>query len=389
MKSFKKIQIAAAVMAATAGIAVSTAQADSLLAPLVVADTNYATYFSFKVPGATAGSMDDTVHYTWIKKGTTLASLGDLPAPCTITNNAGKASKNDMIFQDSRGNTATPAGPHNDGSTPNGYNATSFVGMAVITDKTNMPANNGNSVPSEGGMSGFAYIVDTATGDIQDYKLLNNHRSLLDGDFSAGFTANKSVDLSWMGSNQLSYLGGTPTPAATIAAFPGIGAQTGWTAMVTGPDMAQDGGLFSSIYDASVVLSQNTRTANGVLDAGQDSPQDAMGPYGTKGVMDNDEGFTSGNVSVAVTCMGVFTRSNMMDAQLLADTRYGGWTRLSISTQDGATGVSPHRASGAMVYRADRFDVMGAQGVLKTELTMQPETAGHLRKGHNHPNRPF
>ena len=385
MKSFKKIQIAAAVMAATAGIAVSTAQADSLLAPLVVADTNYATYFSFKVPGATAGSMDDTVHYTWIKKGTSLAALfgpENRAKPCTITNNAGKASKNDMIFQDSRGRVATPAGPHNDGSTPNGYNATGFVGMAVITDTTNMPANNGTSVPSEGGMSGFAYIVDTATGDIQDYKLLNNHRSLLDGDFSAGFTANKSVDLSWMGSFQGAYLVNPGVPGI----FTGVTAQTGWTAMVTGPDMAQDGGLFSSVYDVSAVLSQNTRTANGVVDATQDSPQGAMAPYGTKGVMDNDEGFTSGNVSVAVTCMGSFVRGDMMDAQLLADTRYGGWTRLSISTQDGATGVNPHRASGAMVYRADAFAIKPHQTPV---LTMQPETAGHLRKGHNHPNRPF
>jgi len=391
MKILQKARIAGAVMLATAGVAVGTAQADSLLAPLVIATTgSFETYFSFKVPGGnnTVGALNsDTIHYTWIKKGTTLADMTDLTAPCSLTNNSGSTSANDMIFQDSRGNVATPAGAHNDASLPNGYNATDFVGMVVITDVKNSvdPAEH----PAEGGMSGFAYIVNTLTGDVQDYKLLNNHRSVKDGDFSAGFVAKKSVDLSWMGSNHAGYF--VPTPPAVLAAFPGVTARTGWTVMVTGPDMARDGGLFGSSYDPSVILSQNTRKVNGVIDATQDSPQDAMLGYGVggaagKGVMDNDEGFTSGNVSTAVTCMGSFTRANLMDAQLLADTRFGGWTRLSISTQDGATGVTPHRAAGAMVYRADAFAIAPHPTPV---ITMQVETSGHLKKGANHPNRPF
>ena len=384
MKIFKKAQIATAVFAATAGISVTTAQADSLLAPLVIADTVYETYFNFKVPGATVGALGDVIHYTWIKKGTALGAMANLGTRCTITNNSGRASSNDMIFQDSRGNTATPAGPHNDGSLPNGYNATNFVGMAVITDTTNTPAQH-SPVPSEGGMSGFAYIVNTVTGDVQDYKLLNNHRSLVDGDFQSGFTSKKSVDLSWMGSFQGAYLLNPGIPGGGF--FTGVTAQTGWSAMVTGPDMAQDGGTFSSVYDVSASFSQNTRTVNGVLDATQDSPQMAMAGYGTKGVMDNDEGFTSGNVATAVTCMGSFVRANLMDAQLLADTRYGGWTRLSISPQDGPTGVTPHRASGALVYRADQFIMPQHQAA--PVITMQPETSGHLLSGKNHPNRPF
>jgi len=383
MKIFKKAQIAGAVMLATAGVAVSTAQADSLLAPLVIADTTFETYFSFKVPGGnnTVGALNsDTIHYTWIKKGNSINALtGNLNSPCSITNNSGSTSANDMVFQDSRGNVATPAGPHNDASQPNGYNATNFAGMAVITDLGNVQPRV-SPVPSEGGMSGFAYIVNTVTGDIQDYKLLNNHRSLADGDFQSGFTSKKSVDLSWMGSAQGGYLVNPGDQG-----FPGVTAQTGWTAMVTGPDMAQDGGTFSSTYDVSATFSQNTRTVNGVLDATQDSPQQAMAGYGTKGVMDNDEGFTSGNVSVSVTCMGSFTRSDMMDAQLLADTRFGGWVRLSISPQDGATGVTPHRASGAMVYRADAFAIAPHAAPV---ITMQPETSGHLLSGKNHPNRP-
>ena len=163
-------------------------------------------------------------------------------------------------------------------------------------------------------------------------------------------------------------------------------AKTDWLAVVTGLDMAHDGGLFSSTYDVNVTFSQNIRKVNGVIDATQDSPQLANLGYGGKGVMGNDEGFTSGNISVAVTCMGSFNRADIMDAQLLVDTRFGGWTRLSISPQDGRSGVSPHRATGAMVYRIDRFKV---GQFVSPVVTIQPETIGHLLSGRNHPNRAF
>jgi len=389
MEILQKARIAGAVMLATAGVAVGTAQADSLLAPLVISASNYQTYFNFKVPDgqnklSPVGAYSDTIHYTWIKKG---VSLGALTNPehrmdaCTITDNMGKTSANDMIFQDSDGNVATPsqpaAGVHPDSSTPNGYDATPFVGMAVITDSAN--TQDDAEHPEEGGMSGFAYIVNTATGDIQDYKLLNNHRSIKAGDFSSGFVAKKSVDLSWMGSAQATAEGDSIFP------------QTGWTVMVTGPDMAQDGGDYSSVYDASVVLSQDTRKVNGVTDATQDSPQAALAAYdingvGSKGVVNNDEGYSSGELKIEITCMGSFTRDDLMDAQLLADTKYGGWARLSISPTDGTDGVAPHKASGAMVYRADAFAVPPHATPV---LTMQVETSGHLTKGKNHPNRPF
>jgi len=376
MGLLNKIYNGRVVLMTTVGLSFSGVYADSLLAPLVIADSNYETYFSFKVPAGrnTVGRLNsNTIHYTWIKKGTSLGALKKLNAPCSIVNNKGRVSANDMVFQNSRGIVATPAGLHNDQSQPNGYNASNYVGMVVISDLANtLPAE--SLITNEGGMSGFAYIVNITTGNIQDYKLLNNHRSLADGDFGKGFTSKKSVDLSWMG-------GGV-----SVAGYTGVSAKTDWFAVVTGFDMAQDGGLFSSLYDASVTFSQNTRTVNGVIDATQDSPQLANLGYGTKGVMNNDEGFTSGNISIKVNCMGSFDRAEIMDAQLLADTRFGGWVRLSISPQDGATGVSVHRATGALVYRADTFTTPYSQTPV---VTIQPETSGHLLSGKNHPNRPF
>ena len=359
-----------------AGGSMNVVEADSLLAPLIIADTNYKTYFNFKVPGGknSVGKLNNNViHYTWIKKGTSINALKKLSQPCSIINNKGRTSANDMIFQDSQGNVATPAGLHNDRSQPNGYNASNFVGMAVITDMANAQSAQ-SPVPSEGGVSGYAYIVNTATGNIQDYKLLNNHRSVADGDFGSGFVSKKSVDLFWMGG------------ADPVGGFTGVAAKTDWVAVVTGFDMAQDGGLFSSTYDVSATFSQNIRKVNGVIDATQDSPQLANLGYGGKGVMGNDEGFTSGNISVAVTCMGSFNRTDIMDAQLLVDTRFGGWARLSISPQDGRSGVSPHRATGAIVYRFDRFKV---GQFVSPVVTIQPETSGHLLSGRNHPNRAF
>lgn len=351
--------------------------ADSLLAPLVIDDNNFETYFSFKVAGEknSVGRLNaNTIHYSWIKKGSSISNLKDLRRPCTIINNKGKISANDMVFQDSQGNVATPAGSHNDRSQPNGYNASNYVGMVVITDLNNTKSDEAQT-NGEGGMSGFAYIVNTATGNIQDYKLINNHHSLEDGNFSNGFTSKKSVDLSWLG-------GG-----ASINGFAGTAVKTDWLAVVTGPDMAQDGGLFSSTYDPSVTLSQNTRTSNGAIDATQESPQLSNLGYGQKGIMGNDEGFTSGNISTTITCMGLFNRADIMDPQLLADTSSGGWVRLSISPSDGASGVSPHLATGALVYRMDSFVLPSFP--LSRVVTMQPETSGHLASGRSHTNRPF
>jgi len=379
MEILQKARIAGAVMLATAGVAVGTAQADSLLAPLVIDGSGYETYFNFKMLGANAaapGAGTDNIHYTWIRKGPTLASLSysNRATGCEMFDINGTGSLNDMIFQqvDQVGNIATPAGSHSDLSSPAGhaYPVDSFVGMAVISDMSNVAPNVG-SIPAqpEGQMSGFAYIVNTATGDIQDYKLINNHRSAADGDFSAAFTSKKSVDLAWMGS------------AAGNVLFPGDLAQTGWTIMVTGPDMSQDRGLYSSTYDASVTLGQDPRTEN-LLAAvpAQDAPL-----AGLKGVYDNDERFYSGEVTGNVTCMSTFTRADLMSAAQTYSTRNGGWTRLSISTVDGVSGVTKHRSSGALVYRADRFN-MGLNGL---KITMQPETSGHMTTGRNHPNRPF
>jgi len=376
MDLLSKGYIGRAALIASVGLIFGGVYADSLLAPMVIADSNFETYFSFKTPKGRSSARrlnSSIIHYTWIKKGTSISALKKLSTPCSIINNKGRTSANDMVFQDSRGNVATPAGPHNDRSQPNGYNATNYVGMVVITDLGNtLPT---QSLPlNEGGMSGFAYIVNITTGNVQDYKLLNNHRSMVDGDFGSGFTSKKSVDLSWLG-------GGTP-----VGGYTGVAVKTDWLAVVTGFDMAQDGGAFSSLYDVSATFSQDTRAVNGTIDPTQDSPQLANLGYGTKGVMGNDEGFTSGDLSVTVTCMGLFDRAEMMDAQLLADTRFGGWVRLSISPQDGATGVSKHRSTGAVVYHMDRFITPFRQTPV---VTMQPETSGHLLLGRNHPNRPF
>jgi len=356
--------------------------ADSLLAPLIIntgagaSSVPYATgpvstYLNLKLKGKSpfvkklgVAIPVDELHYVWIKKGQSVSDLMNLKTPCRMIDNMGYVSANDMVFQDTGLVPAlanrVPSGlPIPDMSRPNTYYGGDFVGMLVITDKVNTGKNGSND--SEGDMSGFAYIVDAASGDVVSYKLLNNHHSAAEGDFSGGFISKKSVDFSWLSSRVANK-----------------GVVTGWTAMVTGPDMARHTGLFSDAYDATVSFSQKIHP-----DGTQDSPL----INGQSGVFNNDEGFTSANPHFSVTCMGSFTRTNLLggDPQLLADTANGGWMRMSIAPKIG----SNKRASGAIVYRDDVINAGGVHASPQGSHSMIIETSGHLAKGANHANRPY
>jgi len=384
MKKFYKTTLASAVLLATTGLAL-TAQADSLLAPLII-DTsgaaslpysagNVRTFLNIKVKGSQglsdAGNPQDHLHYTWIRKGNSVIDLFNPTSPCRMVNNEGRVTANDMVFQQTRGpasrsglvvNNVTPDGtpmPASERSRPNTHGNNDFVGMLVVTDLSN-ESKVGSDAP-EGDMSGFAYIVQAGpTGDVVEYKLLNNHHSAEDGDFDAGFGSKKVVDFAWMRNGNV---------------------RTGWTVMVTGPDMSKHAGAFNSSYDATVLLSQKIHA-----DGTQDDPTAISG--GAAGVYDNDEGFSSYDPRLPVTCMASFTRASLLgnDPLLMANTANGGWMRMSIQpTQrvNPITGVpfnTNHAATGAIVYRDD---------VINGHHTMQVETSGHLAIGANHANRPY
>lgn len=364
---FKKGAVAAAVAGSL--MISGVAGADSVLAPLVIgldgggANAGVQTYFSIKArgTGAVNNRMASTtdLHYVWFKKnpaGTTgsvaMASLFDLNQTCEVSNNNGRVSPWDMVFQRAVGSvaagaptasttqmnllgvTAPGANDALDASQPNGYTAGDFVGFVVITDKANVNTNPAvKDLANEGELSGFGYVVDPTNNIVLDYKLLNNHRSKVEGDFSAGFIAKKSVDFSW---------------------FPEQMAFTQWLAVATGEDMLKaDSG--AGTYDATVLFSQDALS-------GSVSPQL---PTGGSGVYNNDEKVTSGGVNVRVTCMGVLNKNNIMSTLQLADTVNGGWKRMSIqnsATRNTATGTAntTQVASGAIVYKAEMMSFVPA-----------------------------
>lgn len=400
---FKKGAVAAAVAGSL--MVSGVASADSVLAPLVIGINNGSqTYLSVKARGAgtvnarMASTTD--LHYVWFKKGTTLASLANLTGKCEVSNNNGKVSPWDLVLQRAVDDDSdVNLDPVDDKSVPNGYSAGDFVGFVVITDNANKNANPAvKDLANEGELSGFGYVVDAANSFVLDYKLLNNHRSKVEGDFSAGFIAKKSVDFSWM--------------PVDIAA-------TEWLTVVTGDDMLKaDRG--AGEYDATVKFSQDAL-------AGSVSPQL---PFGGSGVYNNDEKVTSGAKNFNVTCMGVFGRTQLMNTLQLADTLNGGWKRMSIGAVSGTNQV----ASGAIVYKTELIDFSsnaayagaGVKPELLTSTSMsvfgtgaytnalqpklsdaeaydvtpsyplgyvvsfQPETSGHLSSTPEpHPNRPY
>lgn len=343
MKNLLKKSAVAAAVAGSLMLS-GVASADSVLAPLVIGINNGPqTYFSIKARGAgTANArMASTsdLHYVWFKKGTTLRHLADLNRTCTVSNNNGRVSPWDMVFQRAVGSASvggTTSTNMNllastlDASTPNGYTAGDFVGFVTITDKANVNTNPAvKDLANEGELSGFGYVVDASNSFVLDYKLLNNHRSKVEGDFSAGFIAKKSIDFSWMPVN--------------IAA-------TEWLTVVTGEDMLKaDSG--AGQYDATVLFSQQTLT-------GSVSPQIPTGGIGFSGVYNNDEKVTSGGVDFKVTCMGVYGRGTILDELQSSDTVNGGWKRMSIqnsTTRTTSTGTAntTQVASGAITYKAE------------------------------------
>lgn len=322
---FKKGAVAAAVAGSL--MISGVASADSVLAPLVVGiNGGSQTFLSIKARGAGTvnarmASTSD-LHYVWFKKGTNLASLASLTGKCEVSNNNGKVSPWDMVLQRAVDNDPdVNLDPTDDKSVPNGYSAGDFVGFAVITDSANKNSNPAvKDLANEGELSGFGYVVDAANSFVLDYKLLNNHRSKVEGDFSAGFISKKSVDFSWM--------------PIDIAA-------TEWLTVVTGDDMLKaDSG--AGEYDATVKFSQDTL-------AGSVSPQL---PFGGSGVYNNDEKVTSGAKNFNVTCMAVFGRSQLMNTLQLSDTVNGGWKRMSVTPVSGTNQV----ASGAIVYKSELID---------------------------------
>jgi hypothetical protein len=408
-KVMKKAPLVGAVMLATASISISTlVQADSLLAPVVVNNNFFTTYLNIKVKGATQNGgvvrFQDRLHYVWLRKRASVpnafvdglvdgvdatAGLGlnnpaNYASTCRMVDNMGRVSKSDMIFQATfSGVSATPAGVHADTSIPNSYGnapvpippANYFVGMVVVSDMANTGTAGG--ADPEGDMSGFAYIVSHNTGDVMSYKLVNNHHSATEGDFSAGFISKHVVDLAWTATT------GSPHPM-----------RTAWVTSVTGADMTQHTGTWSSEYDATVSISQAQR-------AGEDSPQEIMG--NTTGVYNNDELLMSGDTPINITCMGSFIPANFLDAQQVAFVQNGGWLRKSIIPQPnrviragGLTQAIPTEktASGAITYRIDAFtalvgDITGNVTPLTPQVTMEIETGGHLAPGANHANRPY
>ena len=364
MKIFKKVQTAGAVgvMLVAAGVAMSTAQAESLLAPLVIEGTGgWHTYFAFKMGRtATDSKGNSEIHYTYLRKNVgTAAGLGvkallEHDQPCEIEDNKGVGSPGDIIYQRADGVKEYYTGlPATDASSPAGYTAGPFVGMIVIDTQDTQ----------DGNMSGFGYLVNATGPTILDYKLLNNHHSKDSGDFSIGFISKTAVDFMWLSTN--------PNGPAKAPV-------TGWTLAVTGPDMSKHGtvgGLeYSSWYDATVRVSQQARGSN-------DSPSAIVA-----GAYDNDETVISGNRPFTITCMGSFSHSAFLTPLQNAGSQWGGWTRKSIQAVPVTDGTyEPRKTSGAFVYRSDSDALNG----LSAYTTMQVETGGHLAAGHNHVNRPY
>ena len=352
---------------------VTSVQADSLLAPLVISDiaNGFETTLSFKVRGTGAADHSwarfganeaniSKLHYIWLQKGSTIGAMFNRTKECNHVDNNGLVSPWDMVSQTVNptlqilaqvaGTDATVSGI-NAGGNPGGRianPAAPFYGMAILDDVASLKSK-GNV---EGNSSGFAYVINYFTGMMLDYKLVNNHKTAESGNFSAGFARKTSVDLSWNPLNRDLTL---------------------WLAVATGPGMTSGNG-----WAGAINISQQLNNSLGL--GKQVTPKVPHG--GSTGVYNNDEVNLSGDTPLDITCMGMFTRANFMNPTQLAGTVNGGWTRKSIVGSNGSTG--------GMIYKAELKLIPSI--ISGTAVTaFQSETSGHLATSGTgpHPNRPY
>lgn len=357
MKKFKLKVLAASVLAGFVGVS-GTAQADSVLAPLVMSDilNGWTTTITLKARGNgnpnsrfSGGDITD-LHYAYRRKATSLGGMfAPLPA-CEHTDGAGRVSSWDMLthtvdpFIDFL--AKTPLSDQSTPFTPPGVLAgQNFYGYTVISDVANL-----NSATEEGNLSGDVAVYNLIAGVMLDYKLLNNHRSNAFGDFGKGFTSKTATDLQW-------------NPVNRDITF--------WLGVATGTDMVNGN------YGA--VISQN-QLANG-----SDDPKvpHNLAPNVAGGAYDNDETNYSGDNPYAFNCMSFFTRNQVLNAGALPTTVNGGWVRKSILGTGGATG--------AMIYKA-ALKVIPTILAGRLQISFTSETSGHLNRGFDgktHINRPY
>ena len=404
MKILHKARIAGAVMLATAGVAVGTAKADSVLAPLVISDSASftETYFAFKMRGkgipdafsATgSNSLDSAIHYYHIRK------MDDLGAPvvsvkglydhasdggCKVTNTSGLGSSWDMIVQrvnqNVGGNTNVLLG---DGSLPAGwlrsggvFDPGPFYGMMVIDDTENLASSdlagdNGRRSGSEGDLSGFAYVVNAATGIMFDYKLLNNPFSKRSGDFKTNWISKTSIDWMWLPA------GNTRMPQVTTE-------HTAWYTAVTGVGMTDRAENNGGKWDEEVVFTEvDQADTNSVLGLYEKNGVPAPGAY------NNDEAVLSGPRPFKVKCLGLYDRTSFLTPQQVVQSQKGGWKRAHI-VPTSVSGTDLVKTFGAITYRMDDVNDMFA-GAPDVGITFNVETSGHLSnsKNNQHPNRGY
>ncbi len=407
-KILNKARLAGAVMLATAGVVAGTAQADSLLAPLVIHDTTggnagTSTYFAMKVRGSgipdqfnvDGGKTKDTLHYYYIQKttgmgpgaNTGVTSIQDLHTyagngGCHVQNNSGRVSSWDVIFQDILGNSIAP-----DNSRANGWNpaAGDFYGMVVMDDQSNLPENNGDGTlgarkVDEGEFSGFAYIINPAQGIMMDYKLINNHLSKESGNFSPGYISKQSIDWMWLPASN-TRLGGMPVG-------PSFTERTAWYTAVTGLGMSRAAeNTPGSRWDEVVTFTQQPQ-------AGKKNIQQtitAKSSVSGSGAYNNDEDVVSGDKDLKIKCLGLYDRSDFLTSLQMPATMNGGWKPVNVVATNNS-GIETVKGRGALTYRFD--DVNGmftASGTADVGITMQVETGGNRNDGKfgSHPNRGY
>lgn len=405
-KILNKARLAGAVMLATAGVAAGTAQADSLLAPLVIYDTTGGnagtnTYFAMKLRGSgipdqfnlDGGVLNDTLHYYYIQKttgmgagaNTGVTSIQDLhtyagTGGCHVQNNSGRVSSWDVVFQ-----SATGGNYIGDNSAPNGWDvaAGDFYGMMVMDDQSNLPEINGDGTLAsrridEGEFSGFAYIVNTNIGMMLDYKLINNHLSKQSGDFSPGYISKQSIDWMWLPASNTR----TPNPIGA-----GFQERTAWYTAVTGKGMSRAAeNTPGSRWDEVVTFTQQPTAGKQDIQTEITAKSSVSG----SGAYNNDEDVVSGDKDLTIKCLGLYDRSDFLTSLQIPATNNGGWKPVHVVATSNS-GLDTVAGRGALTYRFDDVNGFFNSGIPDIGITMQVETGGNRNAGGfgSHPNRAY
>lgn len=345
-KTLKKNLIAASVGMALAGAVVPAMAGGiatgNILFPYVSAGANAYTFISIVNTGSVLASTDWGYHFSYGMKGVAAPNYttAGTAANCEHQDGRARTTPADLMQFELRNRIDLPATFGDATSVPYYYTGTTDTHGFLIVNTDHAVA----SYMGDTTISGEAVVIDTASGMRVAYSSAN---------LSTTDAANPDYTINNVG------IAGGPVVAPTQDPFGAAGAN----ATLNVISWYQAPTVTTSWLVAPLgTRSEMTPSGNGGVVASYRLHNLA---FDDTGAYDNNEQFHSGSAATPVRCLGVITRTSMLNSGPANNTVNGGWSQLSTLNGDAthaatlAGGTAGAVANKSLVYKIQNTSAIG------------------------------